>query len=138
MRVLGAVLAWLHGGQVVDSSAQEATGEVMASAICVCERCSEEFELAVTAPVQLTYVPVVTQGTSGERELAETELDLGWYSDGRIAVSDIISEALALALPERTICLDVEGCDKRTAALLAAARMDAPTGHPGFAALKDL
>jgi uncharacterized metal-binding protein YceD (DUF177 family) len=113
-------------------------GDVAIQAMRPCERCGDDFALDMSVEVRLQYIPAGQNDAMVESELAETDLDMGWYDDGCIAISDVLSEALALSMPERMICLDVEGCDIRTAALLASAREEAPSGHPGFAALKDL
>jgi uncharacterized metal-binding protein YceD (DUF177 family) len=86
----------------------------------------------------LSFRPSGVSAMPGDQELSQDELELGWYDDGRLQVEDVLSETLALALPERLVCLATEGCDKRTAALLASAQVEAPSGHPGFAALKNL
>lgn len=112
-------------------------GHLSASATCVCERCGEGFPLTVESNLELVYVPSGSTQEHSDRELGENDLDVGWYDEGILNISDVISEALALSLPERLICLEVEGCERRTTALLASARADASTGHPGFASLKD-
>lgn len=73
-------------------------------------------------------------GSHPEIELAEDDLDVGWYRGGELDLQEVIGEALALETPPRVVCADVAECDKRTDALLAAARVaDGP-----FAALRAL
>lgn len=115
----------------------EVSGVLTATADCICERCGESFSLKLTSDHTLAYVPSGGDARDSERELGEGDLDVGWYDDGVLIISDVISEALALSLPERVICLEDEGCERRTTALLASARADVTTGHPGFASLKD-
>jgi uncharacterized metal-binding protein YceD (DUF177 family) len=55
-----------------------------------------------------------------EIRLSEEEMDVGWYAAGAIEVGDVLSEALALALPTRVTCSDDAACDARTASLLTA------------------
>ena len=108
-----------------------------ASSMCGCERCGEPFTLHLESDHKLSYIPGVGDARDTEQELGEGDLDVGWYDNDALNILDVISEALALSLPERVICLDVEGCERRTTALLASARADVTTGHPGFASLKD-
>ena len=111
-------------------------GNLLTCFQCLCERCGDDLTLNLTVPISFKYVP--SGQIEVERELTETELDVGWYDDGAIELSDVISEGLALGIPDRVICLNVEGCDIRTAALLASAHTEVSTGHPGFASLKNL
>lgn len=106
-----------------------------------CDRCGEPLSHVVETEVALTYLP--TGEDVGRRdddegvELAEDDLDLGWYEDGSLVLADVLTEALALATPSRTVCEDTAGCDARTESLLAEAKRDTG-GHPAFAALKNL
>lgn len=105
-----------------------------------CDRCGEPVRHALETSISLRYLPAgaeVSEATDEEGvELAEDELDLGWYEDGSLVLADVLTEALALATPSRLLCEDQAGCDARTEAMLAEAS-DVPAGHPGFAALKN-
>ncbi|MCB9689111.1 MAG: DUF177 domain-containing protein [Alphaproteobacteria bacterium] len=98
---------------------------VTASARATCDRCGEPCLRTTTADSHLLYAPE-EKGTEaydgGEVELEAEDLDLGWYTDGEIILDDVLREALTLALPSRTTCADTQECDKRTDALLDAAR----------------
>lgn len=107
----------------------------------VCDRCGHTLIRTISCDVVLRYVPAGT-GPKGEPgddgiELTEDELDVGWYEDGSLVLADVLTEALTLASPSRTLCEDKAGCDARFAALLDAANKD-EVGHPAFAALKNL
>jgi uncharacterized metal-binding protein YceD (DUF177 family) len=106
---------------------------VNAAAVRACDRCGEDTELDVVAEGSLTYHPEEQGPKAEEVRLSEEEMDVGWYAEGQIDVADVLSEALALALPSRVTCVDAAACDARTAALLAAARD--PDMSP-FAALR--
>lgn len=110
-------------------------GHLEAAALGVCARCGEDVELALSAEVDLAYVPVAKEGDE-EQELEAEDLDVGWYAGGALELGDVICEALSLALPPRVSCADEPACDARTAALLAAEGKSGEPGHPGFAALK--
>jgi uncharacterized metal-binding protein YceD (DUF177 family) len=106
-----------------------------------CDRCGESVRKGVVTEETLRYLPAgsTDHGPSADEEieLAEDDLDLGWYEDGSLVLADVLTEALALAVPSRTVCEDEAGCDARTAALLEAAK-PALVGHPAFAALQNL
>jgi uncharacterized metal-binding protein YceD (DUF177 family) len=108
--------------------------DVNARTTTVCDRCGEATERGAHPKVRLLYAPE-EKGTEaydgGELELEADDLDLGWYADGHLDLSDVLREALALALPTRTLCADSAECDRRTDLLLSTTRS---TGGP-FAAL---
>lgn len=157
--VAGLDAAWARAAAAeaigVDPVALEATFEVGAPdasgrvrvALAVraevgsaCDRCTEDVTLRLDSSSALDYLPEApapSDDADDEVELAEDELDVGWYTDGHLALADILTEALALALPSRIVCDDAAACDARTEALLAAASAGEP-GHPAFAALKHL
>jgi len=115
-------------------------GRVSARRSAGCDRCGEPCDHGAQVDVQLLYAPEARDDESfdgGEIELSAEELDVGWYRDGGIDLASVLGEALALELPSRIRCADVEECDKRTAALLAAAGRSGTPGHPAFAALRD-
>jgi uncharacterized metal-binding protein YceD (DUF177 family) len=112
------------------------TGTVAAQVSVPCDRCGEPVALAVSGPVDLAYVRQ-EQPVHGEMELHPGDLDVGWFSGEAIDAGDVLSEALALALPSRTVCTDTEACDTRTRALLSEVEAGSP-GHPAFAALAGL
>lgn len=105
-----------------------------------CDRCGEPVDVRLESSETLRYQPEepvgATPGDPEEVELREDELDVGWYTDGTLSLADVVSEAIALALPMRNACEDTAGCDARTAKLLEGASEQAG-GHPGFAALKN-
>ncbi len=109
------------------------TGAVQATVECV--RCGSPTPLAVDVDTELLYVAERTDAK--DVELSDTELDYGEYCDGMLDAGAVISEALALALPNRIVCTDVPGCDARTDALLAA-RGSSGTAGGAFTVLKGL
>jgi uncharacterized metal-binding protein YceD (DUF177 family) len=109
------------------------TGSLQAAASAICDRCGDPTERAVDTEVALKYLPHSDE-IDPEFELGVDDLDLGWYRNGQLDLSDALREALALALPTRTLCLDSAGCEARTQALLERDNGKA-TGHPAFAAL---
>lgn len=110
---------------------------VRVEAPAICDRCGEDIQLVVEIDSDLLYQPESTERTEEEVELAQDDLDVGWYRDGNLSLPDILMEAVALELPSRVLCTDEEACEARTQALLEAAS-EGSRGHPAFAALKNL
>ncbi len=116
------------GVVVVDVKAEAGAGST-------CDRCGEPVDRAAVVDVRLLYAPEEKGSAAydgGELELEAEDLDLGWYREGELDLGDVLREALTLALPTRTTCADVPGCDKRTDALLGATRASSDP----FAALR--
>jgi uncharacterized metal-binding protein YceD (DUF177 family) len=116
---------------------------VALSAEVVCARCGEPVHVELDTTADLAYIPRRAEEKDASAdddaiELAEEELEIGWYADEELDLADVLQEVVALALPPRYTCTDTAACDARTEALLAAARPAEETGHPGFAALKKL
>ena len=131
VRVLSGELRLTRG----DADTIHVTGQVHVDADRSCDRCGEAVTLTLDASVDLAYAPVVAGDDAGdETELHQDELDLGWYDGGGIEVAAVLCEALALALPSRTLCADVAACDARTNALLESNR----TETSPFAVLRGL
>ena len=103
----------------------------------LCERCGLPLTVEVSGAIDLAYHPEITDIDELDRELADDDLDVGWYRDDHITVGDILSEAVALQLPARLACADVAACDSRTADQIKS-RQAGQTGHPAFQVLRDL
>ncbi len=84
-----------------------------------CERCGSPLELEVAGEVDLAYMPESSDPDGGEHELSPADLDLGWYREGLLDLTDVLSEALALQLPPLVACTDEAACTHRTMSLLA-------------------
>jgi uncharacterized metal-binding protein YceD (DUF177 family) len=108
-----------------------ATGSLRASRLC--DRCGCEVVISVQADEVLRYLPEGEECQEEERELSASDLDIGWYRDGAVDVSDVVSELYALALPARVLCEDTK-CGQAE----GSAETQATTGHPAFAALKEI
>lgn len=102
-----------------------------------CERCNEPVDLSLsTSDIDLSYLPSDPAGSTGEVRLGAADLDLGWYDDGGIDLSQVLSEIIALELPSLVSCADQTACDERVARLLQSAAPGAQASP--FAALRDL
>ncbi len=138
---LGVLAESLSGKLQISSKAGRVSvsGELNTSATCECERCGESFRLALPVEVELLFDPAPSGApVEEEEEVDEEELDIGWYQGNSLNLADVVTEAVALALPIRLECPDTEECDKRTAKLLAEKGRSGDSSHPGFAALSKL
>lgn len=70
-----------------------------------CHRCVRSLKMDLQGPVSLTYVRGALED-SDEVELESTDLDIGWFEGGSLDLADVVSEQLALWLPERVVCDD--------------------------------
>ncbi|MDA8085223.1 MAG: DUF177 domain-containing protein [Nitrospiraceae bacterium] len=81
-------------------------GNISARMELVCSRCLREFSRDVAVPVDLVYRPV--EEIAGESpELAEEELDTGFYKADELDTDVIAAEQLILSMPIKVLCSDV-------------------------------
>jgi uncharacterized metal-binding protein YceD (DUF177 family) len=100
-----------------------------------CDRCGADAALTLSPDDVLTYLPIEHAPKDDERELSSDELDVGWFHDGVLDMTDVFGELLVLSLPARVVCADVAACD---AAMALPVEAEAATGHPAFAAFAAL
>ncbi|MFK7929635.1 MAG: DUF177 domain-containing protein [Myxococcota bacterium] len=135
--VIESAVSVLHGHLHVERRGTSARvrGSVSAAGQRICERCGESTALTLSSEPDLDYVPAedVPPGHT-EVRLAAGDLDIGWFQAGILDLSDVLSEALALALPPRIACSDTPPCDARVAAMLEA--QSGPSDDHPFAALR--
>lgn len=128
-----ATLSWrvtARGEEVLVAGTMRVEGSA------TCERCGEQVHLVLADDTELRYAPrAAAHATAEEVELDADDLDIGFYEGGALHLSDVVAEAVALALPARITCADTIGCEERTAALLATQGSEGPQGHPAFAIL---
>jgi uncharacterized metal-binding protein YceD (DUF177 family) len=127
--------------------------EAHAVAQRVCDRCGQPTQLTVDADEELAYLPLVPPARAAnakpdEVELAEEDLDVGWYEGGVVDLETVVSELLALAAPMRVTCVDAVRCDEQWQRALGdgSSPKGEPDGSPAegdrpanaFAVLKDM
>ena len=108
-------------------------GKVETTAIAACARCLEEFELRLGREFSRVLLPA---GESDEDE----DVDLGYYRDDEIDVSDIVRETILLNLPTRPLCRqDCRGLCPKCGANLNEGSCSCPTevATSPFAVLRD-
>jgi uncharacterized metal-binding protein YceD (DUF177 family) len=70
-----------------------------------CHRCVRPLEMTMEGPVSLTYVRGALPDCD-EVDLEAVDLDIGWFEGGSLDLADVVSEQLALWLPDRVICAE--------------------------------
>ena len=115
----------------------EVKGDISARIELVCSRCLREFSRDVSVPVDLVYRPV-EEMAENQAELAEEELDTGFYRADELDTDIVAAEQLILSMPMKVLCsdackgicprcgrdLNVEGC-----LCHAGDRPEDPKGH---------
>ena len=79
-------------------------GSLHAAVSFDCDRCLKPLSIPVEQRFDLTYVPAA--GTEQEKELADDDLLVAFYSDQVIDVDDLVREQIELALPMSRLCSD--------------------------------
>jgi uncharacterized protein len=69
-----------------------------------CDRCLNPVELPVERDFDLFYRPMKTIAREEEIEIPEEELEVAFYSGDGIALADVVTEQIILALPMKVVC----------------------------------
>ena len=83
------------------------TGEIFAEADADCDRCQADLRLRLEGPVELSYEPegaAPVVDTEEELELSPEDLDVGWYDGEGLDLGAVLSEQIALWMPDRVLC----------------------------------
>ena len=93
----------------------EVEGELSVAVERECDRCGAQLHLRIEGPVDLVYRPVSDDVEIG-RELSSGDMDLGFYRDSSLDLSEVVRDHLVLLLPLQVLCTDPlvetidEGC----------------------------
>jgi uncharacterized protein len=71
-----------------------------------CSRCLEPFRLPVDAAIDLRYLPASELSSDDERELSEEDVDVSYYRDDQIDLTELLREQFYLTLPMKPLCRD--------------------------------
>ena len=82
------------------------TGTIRTTLELPCSRCLEPFRLPVDAAISLRYLPVSERSSDDEKEVAEEDVDISFYQDDQIDLSELLREQFYLALPMKPLCRD--------------------------------
>lgn len=99
-----------------------------------CDRCGDDVTYGVEVDTSLVY-NVPTSIPSGEYELSEDELDVGFLEEDAVVTEHVLSEAFALAAPVRVTCAG-DACAATDP--VGTQFVDDDVAPSPFAALKDL
>ncbi|MEE8185855.1 MAG: DUF177 domain-containing protein [Thermodesulfobacteriota bacterium] len=78
-------------------------GHIEAEMVLKCSRCLKEYVYGVHRKIEIAVQTDFNQ-TTGDRELMENELDVGYIQGGEIDTTDIILEQLFLEVPIQPLC----------------------------------
>ena len=115
-------------------------GGLQASTTAICARCAEEFATPSERKFRFVLAPKVV-GFQEEQDLRDEDLEFSLYDGDQIDLSPLIKEQYLLSLPSRPLCReDCKGlCPKCGINLnYSECGCSVETGHPGFAALRNL
>jgi uncharacterized protein len=104
-----------------------------------CSRCLEEFDLSVSAPVDVTLFRGSSGSLSKELELTAEDLDQDYFNGDEIDLSDTIYGGILLAYPMKPLCrVDCRGLCQSCGNNLnkEACSCEKQEGDPRFSALK--
>jgi uncharacterized protein len=82
------------------------TGTAQTELELACGRCLEPFRLPFENQIDVRYLPSSELSTEDEREVAEGDLDSGYYRDDQIDLNELLREQFYLALPMKPLCRD--------------------------------
>jgi uncharacterized protein len=60
----------------------------------------------VDAALDLRYLPASERSSDDEKQVAEEDVDISYYEDDQIDLSDLLREQFYLALPMKPLCRD--------------------------------
>ena len=69
-----------------------------------CSRCLEPYHLPVDAALDVRYLPASELSSDDEREVAEEDVDISYYTDDQIDLIELLREQFYLALPMKPLC----------------------------------
>lgn len=69
-----------------------------------CDRCLGPVDLRVERDFDLFYRPVATIAREEEVEVPEDEAEVGFYSGDGVALADVVTEQVILAVPMKIVC----------------------------------
>jgi uncharacterized protein len=79
-------------------------GEVSGSARLVCSRCLKEFAFSFAEPVSVQFVPASLAPQEDETQLGRDELDVHFFDEPVIELTELAAEQVVLAVPVKPLC----------------------------------
>ncbi len=69
-----------------------------------CDRCLETAVAPIEKDFDLIYMPAAGKDASGENEIDEGAIEVGYYEGSGMALNDVLREVVLLALPMQFVC----------------------------------
>ena len=69
-----------------------------------CSRCLEHFPFSIDEDFQIVFEPFSSDIKEEELELEKEDLDIGFYKEGIIDLTEVVREQILLAIPMIPIC----------------------------------
>jgi uncharacterized protein len=120
------------------------SGHVRADFTLSCSRCLQPTPWTLDSDMAVTLMPLSQQPKDDELELTDTDLDVTFYTEDTLKITDILSESLLLELPSFPLCReDCAGLCPQCGRSLSAENVDDPCRcspeptHLGLAALQE-
>jgi uncharacterized protein len=79
-------------------------GTVRAELELPCSRCLEPFRLPVDAAMDVRYLPASELSSEDEQEISEEDVEISYYRDDQIDLTELLREQFYLALPMKPLC----------------------------------
>lgn len=79
-------------------------GEVAGSVRLLCSRCLQEFSFSFAEPVSLHLLPASQAPSEEEIQLGRDELDVHFFEEPVIDLTDLAAEQVQLAVPIKPLC----------------------------------
>ena len=138
-RVTGTTAARLHLRKV--GATVYLTGEMDTEVELDCSRCGKPYTFRMVVGIDLDINPAAAAAVEQEKELHAEDMEVEYYRDDVIDLTEFLKEQVLLNLPMKPLCdegcrglcqycgkdLNEGGCS-----------CEVPTGHPGLAGLKDM
>jgi len=81
-------------------------GSVKISVTVTCSRCLKDAALPLDLTFREEYLPAEESGKGTEQELSDRDLDLGYYTDDELDITELVKEQVLLAVPMKPLCRD--------------------------------
>ena len=80
------------------------SGKLTVTMEAPCDRCLEPAEVGVAREFDLQYMPTEQGQPSGEKEVPEADVEVGYYEGNGLELNDVLREVILLDLPMQTVC----------------------------------
>lgn len=79
-------------------------GSAKISVTVICSRCLKDTSLPLDLFFREEYIPVEDSGKGSEQELTNRDLDLSYYANDELDITELVKEQILLAVPMKPLC----------------------------------